>query len=417
MAVARYFQDKIREVNPDATCTFNTNLWPFGNKDWETAIPMWRIEGIGVSQHAYSSRFHEKWMMLGFKARLGRGINPKHTDMWRAAGLRHTCGAKNADWAWHELEMLTFVLAGPTHGITPWHSTIEGPVEITARIHTQAALREPYFSREYVCDVGVLCSQNTHDFYGHLPETDNLADYRDGLIGTWMLLCENHVPFEFVFDNQIDLQSLKRYQTLVLTNTACLSGEQAGTLAEWKRSGGRLITTADTGRYDEWGAVRQSPPLSEVADVHFQDDPGLAYCRDRAEDARILVRTVLDRAMLLAVDGPSHLVSNMFVNPKNDRERWIHLLNVSHLMPEGDSGYRGMNREPAPRRESSSDGQPSGFGAPLVPVENIRLKIRDHRPVSARLAISQEELSIDAAGWILVPKVELHDVVVVEIER
>ena len=66
-------------------------------------------------------------------------------------------------------------------------------MEISSRVHTQAALREPYYSRKYVADVGVLVSQNTHDFWGHIPGTTNLEDYHDGLLGTWMLLSENHV--------------------------------------------------------------------------------------------------------------------------------------------------------------------------------------------------------------------------------
>jgi hypothetical protein len=44
------------------------------------------------------------------------------------------------------------------------------------------------------------------------------------------------------------------------------------------------------------------------------------------------------------------------------------------------------------------------------------LSICDHRPVTARLAISQQQLRIDAEGWIHVPKVELHDIVVVGTE-
>jgi hypothetical protein len=47
----------------------------------------------------------------------------------------------------------------------------------------EAALREPYFSRKYVANVGVLVSQNTHDFWGHIPGTTNLDDYHDGLLG------------------------------------------------------------------------------------------------------------------------------------------------------------------------------------------------------------------------------------------
>ncbi len=421
LSVARHMQDKIHEVNPGATCTFNTNIWPFANKDWETAIPMWRIDGIGVSQHGYSARFHEKWLMLGFKGRIGRDMNPAHTDMWRAAGPQHTCGSGEPDWKWHELEMLTFLLAGPTYGITPWHSTIAGPVELSARVHTQAARREPYFSRRYVADVGVLVSQNTHDFYGHLPETENLADYRDGILGTWMVLTENHIPFEFIFDNQLESDTLSRYRTLVLPGAAALSDESVAQFRVWAEAGGHLVVTGPTGQYDEWGRFRQKPAewfsggsrrLGSGSVTVLDGRPALAYCRDHeAEPAKLLASSVREHPLPLSVQAPAWLVANMFVNPDDAGQRWIHLLNVSHLMPEGDSGFRGMNRPPS---KPSPSGR--GVGGPLVPVENVVLELRDGHPKQARLAIAGRELSIDADGRITVPELGLHDVVVVTLK-
>ncbi len=434
LRTARYFSDAIHQVNPQASCTFNTNLWPFGNKDWETAIPMWRIDDLGVSQHGYSSRFHEKWMMLGFKARIGRDMNPRHTDMWRAASLKTTCGAKLQDWAWHELEIKTFLLAAISHGITPWHSTIEGAPELAARIHAEAAQREPYFSRLHVADVAVLCSQNTHDFFGHLPESENLADFRDGILGTWMLLSQRHVPFEFLFDNQLDARSLGRYRTLILANTAALSAAALQAIDAWVRRGGHLITTAQTGRFDEWG---RALPVSHLAAcwkldpgkaaelsvgqglvTHLPGDPGLAWCRDRdANAAESLLKAIGHRPLSLEVQGPSWLVTNVFLNPANAREHWVHLLNVSHLMPHGDAGFRGMNRQPAVAGETGSDADTGAAGAtvggPLLPARDVVLRLRDVRPTAARLAIAGKELSADAEGRIRLPELGLHDVLIV----
>ena len=98
----------------------------------------------------------------------------------------------------------------------------------------------------------------------------------------------------------------------------------------------------------------------------------------------------------------------MSIDPQDDTRRWIHLLNVSHLMPNGQSGFRGMNRPPA-------EGAP-GRMAPIVPARNVLLTLPGRRPKSARLAIAGEELSLDPEGRILVPKVGLHDAVVVELE-
>ncbi len=429
LAVARYFRDQIQEVNPRATCTFNTNIWPFANKDWETGIPMWRLDGLGVSQHSHSPLPYMKWIMLGFKARIGRDMNPQHTDMWRTGRTSYTTGTKNIDWSWHELEILTFLLAGPTHGITPWHGTVAGPVEISARIHTQAALREPYYSRKYVADVGVLVSQNTHDFWGHIPETTNLDDYHDGLLGTWMLLSENHVPFEFVFENQLDSATLARYRTLVLPNAAALAAKDLATLVDWARAGGNLVTTAHTGQYDEWGEKLEPPQLKALLDIdsatatdkelgrgrvtHLPSDSGLAWCRQRnPAPGEKLLAAVARRPLPLMVEAPPSLVANMFENPRDPKQRWIHLLNVSHMMPAGDTGFRGL-KQPGIK---GGDLPPGRRGWPLVPAKNIVLQLPNQKVKAARLGVAGTDLTIDEAGRIVVPEIGLHDVVVVTLD-
>jgi hypothetical protein len=463
LAVARYFRDQMRQANPDATFTFNWNIWPFASKGWETGIPMWRVDDLGVSQHGYSGSYPMKWMMQGFKSRVGRDMNPAQTDLWRTGSVWSTCGrGREPNWEWHELEMLTFILSGPTYGISTWHGPIAGPVELTARIHTAVAKREPYFSRDHVADVGVLISQNTHDFVGYQPDTENRVDYQDTILGTWSILSDHHVPFEFIFDNQLDPSvtaypeaddvidipddALARYRTIVLPDAAALSDKAVDRLDAWVRAGGHLITTAGTGSRDVWGQPplpassgqpfpassgrRHASVLQERFGIdpakltkvdrdrgtvtHLPDEPGRAWTRDRdraAADA--LLEAIRDRPtpLPLEVNGPPSLVANMFINPADPNERWIQLLNVAHLYPGGDAGFRGLRRPPAKDRLPGS----GNYGWPMKPASSVRLRLPGMNPQSARLAIAGEELSIDADGWMTVPEVELHDVVVVEI--
>ncbi len=53
------------------------------------------------------------------------------------------------------------------------------------------------------------------------------------------------------------------------------------------------------------------------------------------------------------------------------------------------------------------------YGWPLVPVENVRLRLPGIPIEAARLAIDGRTLALDADGWIAIPRLELHDVVVV----
>jgi len=435
-AVARHFQSEMRKVNPRATCTFNYNLWPFARKDWETAIPAWRVSDFGVSQHGYSGAFAQKWLMPGFKARLGRDINPQHTDMWRACGFQHTCGRGEPDLAWHELEIKTFLLAALSHGITPWHSTIAGPIELTARIHDEVAKRERYFSRDYIANVAVLYSQDTHDFYGHIPGTDNLSDYRDGLLGTWMILSENHVPFEFVFENQTDEAMPEGYGVLVLPNAAALSGETVESITAWVEAGGHLIATSETSAYDEWGEKLATWQLGNAFDIepgaepvtrafgagkvtHLPADPGLAWCRRRDQEAaRLLVETIRESEMPFDVEAPNTLVVSLFRNPRRRRELWVHLLNVSPFMPGGDSGFRGLDLPPVKIEDVASDAQLAGtgrrIGGPLIPAENVAFRLNGATIRSARLAVADQGLEVKDNA-VVVPVVHLHDVLVLQV--
>ncbi|MFP4057758.1 MAG: alpha-amylase family protein [Candidatus Brocadiia bacterium] len=423
LAVARRFQREMRKVRPRITCTFNYNIWPFGHKDWETAIPVWRVSDFGVSQHGYSGDFAQKWLMPGFKARIGRDINPRHTDMWRACAYRHTCGRGEPDMAWHELEITTFLLAGLSHGIAPWHSTIEGPIELSARIHAEVARRERYFSRRHVANVAVLYSQNTHDFYGHIPGTENLAAYRDGLLGTWMVFSEGHVPFEFVFDNQLQEAVPPGFALLVLPNAAALSAEAAHNVLEWARRGGHVVASAETGAYDEWGERRPRPllparsqALGEGSILWLADDPGLAYCRRRdAEAAQALLGAARRVELPFQVDAPKTLVVNLFRSP-DGRERWVHLLNVSPFFPGGDTGFRGVGRPSAPVEHTGDPETGRRIGGPLVPATDVVFRLAEAKPRSARLVVADQELAVGEDGQVTVPRVDLHDVLVLEVE-
>ena len=310
-------------------------------------------------------------------------------------------------------------------------------MELTRRVFAEAAQREPYFSRQYVADVAVLCSQNTHDFFGHRPGAENLAEFRDGILGTWMLLTENHVPFEFLFDNQINPRDLARYHTLVMANTAAVSQADMRTIADWVAAGGNLITTAQAASCDEWGEPLPESRLislwgitpGKTAEktvgrgrvIQLAGDPGLAWCRNRdVQQGRSLISALRQRRLPLEVKGPNSLVANLFVNPRDSQERWIHLLNVSHLMPGGDSGFRGVGRPEASRPPSASDAdagtQNISVGGPLREARDVKIRLTGFTIQSARLAVGRQALGLSADGEITVPAVGLHDVAIVRVK-
>ena len=432
---ASFFRDALQGVKPGVPVTMNTNQWPFGSKDWDTAIPLWRITEFGVSQHAYSMQPEMEWLMLGYKCRLSKDMNPKHADVWRPAGAKYARGGPER----YEHAMLTFMLSALSHGVVPWHGGHMSPLDAQVRVHQAVAKREPYFSRDEIQHAAVWISQNTHDFWGHQPGTDHLMDYRDTVLGNWLVLTRGHVPFQFVFDNMVEAGELDGFKVLVAPNVAAMSGAAAQRLQRWVRQGGRLIATGEFSTCGEWGDRLPEPRLAhmfgprtgmpkEAASralgkgiVHYLPrDPGLAYVRDRDRHAvQQLIKAVCETPLPIEVEAPPSLVANTFFSP--DRKAlWVHLLNVSAYMPNRDTGFRGCERPPKFVKDTASDAQISGSDETAAgehkPVRNIVVRPRAWQVKSARLAVTDRDLAVDASGRVTVPELDVHDVLVLKLK-
>jgi hypothetical protein len=418
--VAAEFRDKMREGNPGLSVTCNWNIWPFGAKDWDTAIPLWSQDDLGTSQHAYTGRPDLEWVMIGFKARLSHDLSPQHSDIWRTSRPAWNYDDSPADRARHELTMRTFMLGGLTYGTTPWHGGHIQPAEIGIRVHQAVQQRERFFSQDAMRHVGVVLSQNTHDFYGHLPGTTNLDDYRDTALGTWLLLTERHAPWGWVFDNQLESGQLDDYQVLLLPNTACLSDEMLRSLQRFAAGGGQIVATADTGWYDQWGRRRAENPLAQLPGVErFEDEPARDWLRrrDTAAADRLLAALQPDRWPLRVAAPPWLVVNPTWAPGRVGKTLWVHLLNVSAFYPGGDTGFRGMGADPVYAGDVASDAQIAPGGRVVrihQPVHDAVIAVADRQVTSARLGVAGEQLSPAPDGSYTIPQVDIHDVLVFE---
>lgn len=92
--------------------------------------------------------------------------------------------------------------------------------------------------------------------------------------GAYRILLEGRIPFDFISDERMEdadiAGQLARYDLIVLPNTTCLSEREAEVLDTWVAGGGTLLSTGETGIYDERGEKRdavalQSFPASRIA--------------------------------------------------------------------------------------------------------------------------------------------------------
>jgi hypothetical protein len=133
------------------------------------------------------------------------------------------------------------------------------------RVFKEARQKEELFGHEHLPQVGLYFSAKTRDWYGR----QNAELYFKSFMGAHQVLVESHIPVEFLFDETISLQNLKRYPVIFLANTAILDQREIDLIGQYVQEGGRLLATFETSRFDVDGKERREFGLSEVLGVNY----------------------------------------------------------------------------------------------------------------------------------------------------
>ena len=139
--------------------------------------------------------------------------------------------------------------------------------------HTKAC--EPWVEEaELVPWAALHFSEDTLAWYANAQGDETTHAYVKAVFGLFQAALELHLPIEIITDDDLaDARRLSRYATVILSNSACLSDEQAGALKAYVEAGGGLVATFETGCYDSFGARREQPALAELFGV-VQGKPG-----------------------------------------------------------------------------------------------------------------------------------------------
>ncbi len=111
-----------------------------------------------------------------------------------------------------------------------------------------------------LAEVAMVVSQRSNRLYKPPVGTETL----DAVQGMYQLLTEARIPFDVVLDNALSADALKSYRVLVLANAALLSDAQAAQIEAFVGRGGSLLTTFETGLYDEAGKPRADFALARL---------------------------------------------------------------------------------------------------------------------------------------------------------
>jgi hypothetical protein len=90
-------------------------------------------------------------------------------------------------------------------------------------------------------------------------------------MGVEKVLTENHIPFNFIADDQVSEAKLKRYNTIILPGVRCISEKELALIRKFVNEGGNLIATYESSLYDEKGKLRRDFGLAELFGCHFKE--------------------------------------------------------------------------------------------------------------------------------------------------
>ena len=161
-------------------------------------------------------------------------------------------------------------------GMVPWFHWLGGAPEDNRwreagrSFFTWLAAHEPHFqNKRSIADIAVLYPQSTIAFYrsGNASgswrgaERAQTSEYLQGL---YYALLEGRFLFDFVHQENLSAETLRKYRALLIPNAAYLRDAECARIADFVAAGGSLLATFETSLYNEWGDPRPDFALSSV---------------------------------------------------------------------------------------------------------------------------------------------------------
>jgi hypothetical protein len=118
-----------------------------------------------------------------------------------------------------------------------------------------------------VANIGIYYSRPTRVAYRNKQEEGDQFGLE--IRGIETVLMENHIPHDFILDDQVNEEKLKKYKLIFLPDVKCMSDKEIGVLKNYVYNGGNVIATYATSLYDEKGNERQNYGLGDLFGVNY----------------------------------------------------------------------------------------------------------------------------------------------------
>ena len=290
-SLARFLEDArqaVKEINPEGVVFLNAGNWePSG---WRVARD---IQRVGDFQEFNGA---EAFFSYGTAKALNPYIYMMTGKYLRAGNKPAVVFTHYMNGAWYYLNMpreeVNLALAQiASSGANPWLALIRSSLDSQPDSHEPVRNifgfmeeKEDYYTDcESIAEVGLLFSAHTNrnylscceDIYvtaGSGKEENLGVDNRTESIRTWsqrkkqceemlrnsytgyfQALTRAHIQFDILLDNDMSMEGLSKYRTIVLPDAACLDCDAVLALKEFVGKGGNLVCSFEAGLYDAEG--------------------------------------------------------------------------------------------------------------------------------------------------------------------
>jgi hypothetical protein len=311
---------------PDCHCAVCVHLPKPGTIEYwdrfnERTIYLWKLyDGIAKEKRQENFYFANLGGGIGSSANLvalgelcewfqcdNQGRGGDNTPIWACASQGRVCHAvqngkmaTNVTGAWStgpvrwryvaksEPEQRMWFNETVASGMVPYHHIIgaEKGLGEDRRVLRPArdyfrwtARHDPHFrNKGTIAEIGVVMGQRTNLFY----QTPRGMTVGDSMNGLYSALLEGRFLFDFVHEEKLSADELRKYRALILPNIALLSDRQCEQIANFVNAGGSLLATFETSMYDEHNRKRSDFGLADVFGIHrngaITGTNGNAYC-------------------------------------------------------------------------------------------------------------------------------------------
>ena len=127
-------------------------------------------------------------------------------------------------------------------------------------------------TRRSIANIGVVFGQSTQLLYPGPATVRTRAYMHETTQGIYDALLRGRFAFDFVHEERLEPESLRKYRALLLPNIAMLSDRQCQQLRDYTQSGGSIMASFQTGLYDENLNPREDFGIADVLGTHKAGD-------------------------------------------------------------------------------------------------------------------------------------------------